>query len=125
MNKNLLSPLLLAASLVLSALVLRDALTGLMLSDSQIRDSLRGLAREDVFGFGFWPFLVVVATLQLVLIGLSRATELSAKWILVSAIAAAFSLLLWAIDFQRIEAVWLGSGLVGWSRAHCNRLSVC
>ncbi len=111
MIKKLFSQTLLIASGLLSALFLHDAIKGLTLSEIQIQESLRGAAYEDVFGFGYWPFLVAFASIQIVLIGLSRAIGSKPRWLLATAIVASFSLVLWTIDFQRIKAIWINSAL--------------
>ena len=83
-----------------------------MLSETQIQESFYGAAREDVLGFGFGPSLALITIVHIVLIGLSQAIEYKVKWLLVTASAAAFSLLVWAIDIRRTESIALEAGLI-------------
>jgi hypothetical protein len=52
------------ASLVLSCLVVVDALHFWRLTDVELVAQLRGQSHMDILGFGFWPTWTVVAILQ-------------------------------------------------------------
>ena len=112
MSRKVLSSGLLTASFVVSAIVLVDAVVGLLRSDAEIVEHLQGAAYGDALGLGFWPFLTMVVLLQVAFIGTSRAMSYQPRLLSSVIIVSLFSLLLWSVDFHRIEALLTATGSV-------------
>lgn len=110
MGRKILSSGLLTASFLVSAIVLVDAVVGLLRSDAEVVEYLQGAAYEDVLGLGFWPLLSMIVVLQVVLIGTSRVVHYHPRFLSSSIIVSLISLLLWAVDNHRIEALFAATG---------------
>lgn len=98
-----------AVGLVLSAALSLDALRVIQSSDAELLKAFEGAAYEDVFGFGFWPFWVPVALLQVIAaVSVYRVARANSLRHLGSAMLAAF-VVAWVLSYatySREHALW-------------------